>query len=128
METILNPLTVAIVSVILDLYAKAPTKENTMSATQTLSRAQESTLREIGRRGGEVNDFARQRGIYSHSYPVLIRLGLLECLGYCACTADKPCDRTHTVLEGQAGGEQFWNRHRLTDAGRAWLAENPPTS
>jgi hypothetical protein len=95
-----------------------------MTATQKLSRAQENTLREIERRGGEVNGFARQPGIWGNSFKPLVRLGMLECLGYCACYGGEPCNREHATLKGQPSGEQFYYRHRLTDAGRAWLAAN----
>lgn len=100
-----------------------------MATTQKLSKAQITTLGTISKWGGEMNTFAGQKGFYCLSVDALAKKGLIEKLGHCACcwpkseTEPTPCDREHTVLVGQKGGEHFYGRVRITDAGRAAYAE-----
>lgn len=100
-----------------------------MATTKKLSKAQITTLGTIIKWDGEMNTFAGQKGFYCLSIDALEKKGMIEKLGHCACywpeseTVPTPCDREHTVLVGQKGGEQFYGRVRVTPAGRAAHAE-----
>lgn len=74
--------------------------------TANLSAAQVKTLRTIVAAGGTMDGWAGQKGFSTRSLPALVRAGLLVSLG----------------TEVTESGEYLrYNRHQVTDAGRAHL-------
>lgn len=94
-----------------------------------LTPAQIRTLRTIIANGGEMNGFAGQRGFRTNSLPPLRRRGLIESVPDCANCADADIfDHDHVCYRPLPEGTArmincCYDRHRITDAGRAAIAE-----
>lgn len=83
-----------------------------------LSPAQIKTLRTVVMNGGEMNGFRAQRGYDCRTQKALVRNGLLELIGTCACFVGEPCDIEHHDLPRQPNGNACYDRVRITAAGR----------
>lgn len=78
-----------------------------------VTNAQAKTLRTIAANGGEMDGYAGQTGFYVNSLRPLHRAGFLESLG------------TTPKMEGDRQvGYLTYNRVKLTEAAREWLAAN----
>lgn len=95
--------------------------ETTAPAPVKLSSAQLKTLRTIIANGGEMNGYAGQPRFYCNSLAPLERMGLVERIGTCGCFSGQACTIEHQPVAGRSG-DTCYNRHRITDAGRAAAA------
>lgn len=105
----------------------------TTTPAKALTAPQSRMLATLVRNGGEMNAYAGQAGFNCHSVAPLVRLGLVERVASCDNCLRRPTDKHAAActqpLTGQKGGQQCYDRIRVTAAGREHLiASTTPTA